>query len=260
MSGNSIRRASFTTVVKRWLPLLFGPRPFMGIFLLPRFFVEWRKFAAMTRDGNVSARELYPCLTDRVLRTPFDPHYFYQGAWIARRLSQYKPSLHIDIGSSVLTVSVYSGMVETVFVDYRPVAARLSGLHSLAADVVHLPFASGSIESLSCLHVIEHIGLGRYGDPLNPDGSLLAARELQRVLKPGGLMYLSAPIGRERVCFNAHRVFDPSTVRNFFPELELIEFSLVDDTAIYSENSNLNAARECEYGCGMFIFRRKPLG
>lgn len=257
MSENGKRRPSIATTVKQWLPLLFGPRPFLGIFLLPRFFLEWRKYVAMTNDADVSARELYPCLTDRVARTPFDPHYFYQGAWIARRLSRYSPSLHLDVGSSVLTVSVFSGMVETVFVDYRPVAARLSGFKSVAADITRLPFASSSVQSLSCLHVIEHIGLGRYGDELNPDGSLLAARELQRVLKPGGRMYLSAPVGRERVCFNAHRVFDPSTVRDFFPELELVEFSFVDDAAVYRENCELEAARGCEYGCGMFVFGRK---
>jgi hypothetical protein len=255
-SWSGIRRVSNSTIVKRWLSLLLGPRPFLGIIFLPRFFIEWRKYAAIAHDEDVSARELYPCLTDRTLRTPFDPHYFYQGAWIARCLVRDRPDFHVDIGSSVLTLSVLSGMVETVFVDYRPVATRLSGFSSLAADIIHLPFATGSIKSISCLHVIEHIGLGRYGDTLDPEGSSKAASELLRVLKPGGRLYLSVPIGRARVCFNAHRVFDPETIKRYFSALRLLEFSFVDDEGQFREYQDASVAARCEYGCGMFVFEK----
>ena len=196
----------------------------------------------------------YPCLTDRVTGTPFDPHYFFQAAWLARRLHQAMPLLHIDIGSSVMMLNVLSASTKTIFVDYRPLRVRLSNFVPLGGDIVHMPLRTGTITSLSCLHVIEHVGLGRYGDPINPDGSQLAAAELQRVLQPGGRLFLSVPVGRERVCFNAHRVFSPSTIRAFLQELQLKSFSLVDDSGQLNEDIPLEAADSLEYGCGLFEF------
>ena len=65
----------------------------------------------------------------------------------------------------------------------------------------------------------EHIGLGRYGDPLDPLGTRKAAAELQRVLAPGGQLLFSLPVGRPRVEFNAHRVHDPHEVASWFDGL-----------------------------------------
>ena len=196
----------------------------------------------------------YPCLTDRVTHTPFDPHYFYQAGWLARRLPQALPELHVDIGSSAMMINVLSAFVETVFVDYRPLPARLQNLYPVAGNIVRLPFADASVSSLSCLHVIEHIGLGRYGDLLDAEGSQKAATELARVILPGGKLYLSAPVGRERVCFNAHRVFNPSGLTRMFPDLSLVEFSFVDDNGQLHEHQLPDAAQLNYYACGLYIF------
>jgi len=200
--------------------------------------------------------ESYPCLADWTPFTPFDPHYFFQGAWLARRLRQRGPELHVDVASSVLTVGTISAQVDTIFVDYRPIRANLTGMTPVAGSIVALPFAPNSLQSLSCLHVIEHIGLGRYGDPIDPEGSLKGAWELARVLGSGGLLYLSTPVGRERVEFNAHRVFAPQSVVRMFSELELVEFSYVDDAGVYHECRELQEATNSEYACGLFLFRK----
>jgi hypothetical protein len=107
------------------------------------------------------------------------------------------------------------------------------------------------------LHVIEHIGLGRYGDPLDPQGSVKAALELQRVVSRGGSLYLSLPVGRERICFNAHRVHSPLSILKMFPQLKLINFSMVNDNGEYVENAAVENAVEFEYGCGLFHFRKE---
>jgi SAM-dependent methyltransferase len=143
-----------------------------------------------------------------------------------------------------------------VFLDYRPLNARLSGLASVAGDIRSLPFVDSTVTSLSCLHVIEHIGLGRYGDDLDPKGSSKAARELQRILASRGKLYLSVPVGRERVCFNAHRVFSTSTILAWFPALQLTNFSLVGDDGKFLGDISPTAADRMEYGCGMFEFTR----
>ena len=102
----------------------------------------------------------------------------------------------------------------------------------------------------------EHVGLGRYGEELNPRGHLDAARELARVLAPGGELLVGVPIGRGRLCFDAHRVLDPQTVVDAFAGLKLSEFSLVDDRGSEVQtNASFDLARRCSYGCGLFAFR-----
>lgn len=241
---------------KHWLGAFVDWRRLLSLRFLPRYFVEWMSFRRQAGDWPVRVADSFPLLGDRLPTTPFDPHYFYQGNWLARRLAQVRPPQHIDVGSSVLTMGVLSAHVPTIFVDYRPLVVRQGGLDCIAADITRLPFADRSLRSLSCLHVIEHIGLGRYGDPLNGEGARLAAQELQRIVADGGRLYLSTPIGRERVCFNAHRVFAPSTIIGWFSELQLVSFSYVSDDGGLHEGVSPADVPSLEYGCGLFEFQR----
>jgi len=232
------------------------PIPLLGIFYLPRFFLQLYRYQILDKGRKIHFKDLYPCLLDSTVNTPFDAHYFYQGAWLGRKLKQINANNHVDVASSVLTISVLSAFVNTTFVDYRPLKANLTGLKSISGDILNLPFDSGSQPSLSCLHVIEHIGLGRYGDPLNPMGTVDAALELQRVLAPGGDLYIALPIGRERVCFNAHRIHSPSFVLRLFNSLQLVDFSFIGDDGVFYENAVLDQAELLSYGCGLFHFKK----
>ncbi|WP_244553042.1 DUF268 domain-containing protein [Bradyrhizobium erythrophlei] len=223
---------------------------------LPRYLADWLTFRKQAGEWSVAVADSYPCLADRLPETPFDPHYFYQGNWLARRLAEAKPNQHVDVGSSILAIGVLSAHVPTIFVDYRPLVVHQRGLNCVAADINRLPFADRSLASLSCLHVIEHIGLGRYGDPINPDGARLAALELQRVIGAGGKLYLSTPIGRERVCFNAHRVFMPATIVSWFPQLRLTGFAYVSDEGALYQGASHEHVPQLDYGCGFFEFQR----
>lgn len=240
------------SLLRSWVLPFLNPKQLASIVMLPRFFAELRAYRRLAPTPPPRLRDAYPCLSDRVSHTPFDPHYFFQGAWLARRLRETAPALHVDAGSSVMMVSVLSAQVQMVALDYRPLQARLAGMMPVAGNLTRLPFSDASLESVSSLHVIEHVGLGRYGDPLDPSGSVVAARELMRVLRPGGRLFLSVPVGRERVCFNAHRVFAPETILSFVPALRLVSFSLVDDAGRFTESAPLHAAVGLDYGCGMF--------
>jgi SAM-dependent methyltransferase len=132
----------------------------------------------------------------------------------------------------------------------------MEGLNNRSGDILNLPFANESVESLSCLHVAEHIGLGRYGDSLNPLGTCQACYELKRVLKPGGNLYFSVPIGTPRVCFNAHRIHAPATIMTYFSGLELIELSGVHDDGVYMERVSMDEFGGDRYACGMFWLRK----
>ena len=247
--------------LKAWFAAFIYPRPLIGLLGLPRYVADYVRYRAKS-DRNAPRPRLidtYPCLADRLSHTPFDAHYFYQASWLARKIAEDKPKQHTDISSSVLAIGVLSGFVDTVFVDYRPLNVKLPRLTCRAGDITNLPFGDCTQSSLSCLHVIEHIGLGRYGDPLDPLGSSKAAKELQRVLRPGGSLYLSTPVGRERTCFNAHRIFSPGTICRLFSQLQLVSFSCVDDAGQFKENVPEKAAAEYLYGCGMFHFRRPAI-
>ncbi len=188
-------------------------------------------------------------------------HYFHQDLWAARHLFDRGAKHHVDVGSRL------DGFVAHVlpfcrvsFVDLRPLPAPVPGLDVQPGSILDLPFDSGSVQSLSSLHVLEHIGLGRYGDPVDPDGYLKAARELARVLAPGGTLLFSVPVGQERLVFDAHRVFDPRTIVEAFAGLRLSEFHLIDDRAQgIQERATFDEARDCRFGCGLFVFE-KPAG
>lgn len=131
------------------------------------------------------------------------------------------------------------------------------GLTFVRGNVCQLTgFASNSVESLSCLHAVEHIGLGRYGDPIDPAGWLAALRECSRVLAPGGRLYLGTPIGRERLNFNSGRVFSPPTIVAAVPSLQLASFSAVNDDGRLIEPAEPSAFTSAEYSCGLFEFTK----
>jgi len=243
-------------ILRRWVLALLLPRPLVGIFYLPRYFLQYLRYCRSNPALQPKWADMYPCLGDWTTTTPFDSHYFYQGAWLARRLRLQSPLRHVDVGSSVMTLGVISAYIETEFVDLRPIETSLSGLIPRVGSIVSLDFADDSVRSISCLHVIEHIGLGRYGDTLDALGSVKAAAELERVLAPGGHLYLSLPVGRERVCFNAHRVHSPSSVLDMFGKLRLIEFSWVDDKGRFHDNASHKMAEGQDYACGMFLFEK----
>jgi SAM-dependent methyltransferase len=241
---------------RSWVLPFVDPRQLASVVRLPGFFADWLRFRGLAGKDSARFLDLRPCLTDRAGHTPFDPHYFYQAAWLARELNGARPAMHVDVGSSVVAAGVLSAFVPTLFVDFRPLLARLPNLDSVAADITRLPFADGSVQSLSSLHVIEHIGLGRYGDRIDPDGWRAGLSELARVLAPGGRLYLSTPVGRNRVCFNAHRVFLPAAIVGALPSLKLERFATVDDEGCRKDNAELTEADTMSYGCGMFRFSK----
>jgi SAM-dependent methyltransferase len=132
-----------------------------------------------------------------------------------------------------------------------------------SADLTRLPFPDSSVAPFSCMHVVEHIGLGRYGDPLDYDGDLKAMAELRRVLAPGGSLLFVVPVGRPVIRFNAHRIYAYSQIRGAFPDLALKEFTLIPDSA-----GETGLMIDCDpavveaqnYACGCFLFKRESTG
>ncbi len=140
-----------------------------------------------------------PCLGERTEGCAFDRHYVYHTAWAARVLAILKPKLHVDVSSSLYFSAIASAFVPVDYYEYRPVKLTLDNFRSRTADLLALPFRDQSVPSISCMHAVEHVGLGRYGDPLDAEGDLKAMAELQRVVAPGGSLIFVAPVGKPRV-------------------------------------------------------------
>ena len=217
-----------------------------------RFLRDRRAYRALPAAEPLRWRDSLPKVGDRLATTPHDSHYLYQDTWAAQRIAASGTRHHVDVGSRVDYVCFLTAFTEVTFVDIRPLEANIEGLHVKAASILELPYADRSLESVSCLHVAEHIGLGRYGDPLDPAGSRKAAAELQRVVAPGGHLLFSSPVGRSRVCFNAHRVHSPQEYREMFGELELVEFAGVDDRGDFRRHRTLEELADQSYACGMY--------
>ncbi len=148
------------------------------------------------------------CPDDNTSETHFDTHYIYHLAWAARKVKEINPEFHIDISSSLHFCTMLSAFIPVKFYDYRPAYLNLSNLESKKADLMALPFEDSSINCLSCMHTVEHVGLGRYGDPLDYDGDLKAISELKRVVAKDGFLLFVVPVGKSKIMFNAHRIYD----------------------------------------------------
>lgn len=233
----------------------------------PYYIITFVKLKAFHRNEKIKRmkfeiQDLYPCLFDRTSTTGFDKHYLFHTAWAVRKVAQIQPPIHFDFSSSLYFCALLSAFHRVKFFDYRPAELNLTNLESSSADLTKLPFADNSVYSLSCMHVVEHIGLGRYGDPLDYDGDLKAINELKRVTSIGGHLLFVVPVGKNRIAFNAHRVYSFSYVVDLFQDFELVEFSLVKDDSLggnFISNATSVESDEQSYGCGMFWFRKKSL-
>lgn len=209
---------------------------------------------------SVLSEDKYPCLEDNTGTTNIDKHYVYHTAWAARKLREIQPAKHIDISSFIYFSTIISAFIPVEFYDYRPAFINLSNFKTGHVDITKLVFDDESIGSLSCMHVVEHIGLGRYGDQLDPDGDLKAILQLKRVLAKNGNLLFVVPVGKKpKIMFNAHRIYTYEQIIHYFSDLVLIEFSLIPDVS--NEGLIIHAKKtDCEeqqYGCGCFWFKKQ---
>ena len=224
---------------------------------LPVFFYQYYKFKKGVPDWPCRLIDALPIFHERTSVMSFDAHYVYHTGWAARILREISPVRHVDISSSIMFSSIVSSFLPINHYDYRAPILTLDGLECGNQDLLNLRFENSSISSLSCMHVIEHVGLGRYGDPINPRGDIEAAKELMRVLAPGGHLIIVVPLAeRAHVRFNGHRIYDLNRVLAMFEGLELKEFTFLNDkNNKFTRHASKDDIVGSHYGCGCFVFR-----
>lgn len=175
-----------------------------------------RHLATFSRTNSYKLR-IQPCLHDWWEQAgATGTEYFWQDLLVARMVHQAAPRRHIDVGSRLdgFVAHVASFREIEVF-DIRPLDAQIPGIKFRQADMMTGYGLQPAItDSISSLHAIEHFGLGRYGDPINSDGSALGIANLAKMLEPGGTLYLSCPVCADEVFFNAHRALQPNTIHS----------------------------------------------
>jgi hypothetical protein len=238
------------------------PRRFVrALTRLPRFFSGYRRF----RAGYAGRMEIFPCLHDSSEEgASLSGEYFWQDLYVAQKIFAARPGKHVDVGSRVdgFVAHVASFRELEVF-DIRPITLELPNVIFRQADFMNLDgVIPDYCDSLSCLHALEHFGLGRYGDEIDPRGYEAGIHNMSRMLSSGGTFYLSVPVGIERVEFNAHRVFDPETILQTARsnQLFLKAFALYSVTTGLVELDPtveaLSALSKTRYGLGIFTFAK----
>jgi hypothetical protein len=229
-----------------------------------RYLAGRRQFRAGLRD-DFAWGDSHPILDEWQTASGGLGAYFFQDQLVARWIHDARPRRHVDVGSRldgfIGNLAVFR---EVEVIDIRPAPAPIRNVTFHQMDLMEpLPAQwVDAADSLSCLHTIEHFGLGRYGDPIHADGHLDGLAQLKRMVAPGGMFYLSTPIGPQRIEFNAHRVFAAQTLIGWFGDGWYIErFAVIDDDTRVHESVDWlgpDAARHfgCQLGVGIVAARR----
>jgi len=250
---------NYDRMIRKIISPFLDPIRFIRAF--PRyldFLKDLYKYSSLRGAEKIRFRYLFPMIHEKAPTHPFDPHYFYQDFWAFDKIHESKVKKHVDVGSKIDFISFLTTFTKVAFVELRKLKTDLKNFEFIRGDILAMPFKDNSIKSLSCLSVAEHIGLGRYGDRLDPRGTERACKELQRVLAPNGNLYFSLPVGKPRVCFNAHRIHSTQKIIEYFDELELVEFSAVNDGGRFLKNISPLLLENSNYSAGLFHFRKKP--
>ena len=195
------------------------------------------------KEFNINEMKNFPCVDDWQSAAGVLTTYFYQDLWAARKIFSTGTKKHFDIGSRVdgFVLSLLP-FANVTLIDIRPLNINVEGLYFLQADATNLEnIEDNSIDSLSALCSLEHFGLGRYGDPIDPEACFKAFKAIQRVIKMNGKIYISVPIAtKDGIEFNAHRIFSPQTIINEFNKVKLLEFNVVKNDGRFYENALVN--------------------
>jgi len=235
---------------------------------LPFFFQSLREMKEKSKGtANLfPIRRLYPCLEDRFSESgSASGHYYHQDLLVARRVYSNNPERHVDIGSRIDGFVAHVASFRAIEVmDIRQLTNTSPNIKFIQCDLMNrvAEFFVDYCDSISSLHAIEHFGLGRYGDTIDPEGYLLGLNNIHKILRKGGRFYFSVPIGPQRAEFNAHRVFGLKYLFQLLSERYHVDaFSFVDDRGDLHENAvmqeNIENDCGCNFGCGIFELTKK---
>lgn len=227
---------------------------------------EYASFKSnLSEDFEISNN--YPCLLDKYDNAGVaSGQYFIQDLYVAQQIYKNNPTRHVDIGSRIDGFVAHVACYREIEVfDIRPLNSTVTNIIFRQLDITKEPTQYYNYcDSISCLHALEHFGLGRYGDSIDVDGHKKGFLNISKILKPGGLLYLSVPISeKQRIEFNAHRIFCIPYILEMCKDTFTIQsISYIDDSGFFYQNIDLNDTRinnsfNCIHGCAIFVLKKR---
>ena len=258
------RIKSYAYSLNEVFPFALGVLRFLTGKPIKNFIFSLRDFVILSRQiSKIEGKpkiEWQLSLSDRNAEAGKVPkHYFLQDIWAAKKVRASGARRHHDIASRLDGFIAHCLVFCSVtMLDIRPLKLKIKGLNFEKFDLLSTNKSlTNKLVSLSSLHVLEHIGLGRYGDNVNLNGPEMAIQNIQSMLMSGANLYVSVPIGKERIVFNSHRVFNADKFIKLFNSCDIIEFSAIDDNDVYLENSDPKLFESSNYSCGLFHFKKR---
>lgn len=233
--------------------MFFVFKPILMLRQFKWFFEKLNELKKFENNPKFTKIAYFPCLSDNISYTPLEPTYFFQDSWAAKHIFNLKPTHHYDVGSSAKTMGILSQFTPVTMIDIRPIELELPNLFFRKGSILALPFEDNSLETISSLCVVEHIGLGRYGDDIDTFGSEKAIRELKRVLKVGGIILFSVPIDDEnKIYFNAHRAFTRDYILELFQDFKVLDEKYHYGLKVYDEYDPIKG-----FGTGLYMLQKQ---
>jgi hypothetical protein len=228
----------------------------------PNFNKYIQNFDKFIQNGGVITN-IYPILDEFEENAGlYGGHYFHQDLLVASYIYENNPQRHVDIGSRIDGFVAHVATFRKIEIfDIRELPnTGHENIIFKKADLMNESLKEIT-DSISCLHAIEHFGLGRYGDPIDPEGYVKGFKNIIDMLKPKGKLYISFPIGKaNEIHFNAHRVFHPKDIFNWYDISEILKlerFDYVDDLGILHKHKDLETNEIItNHGCGIYTFSK----
>ena len=233
-----------------------------SLYKLPKMLKEY--FIFKKKGGKID--KFFPILYDyNESAGSIKSHYFHQDIRVSSLIYSKIPANHLDVGSRIDGfISILSIFMKVEILDIRKLNLNKKNINFIQGDLMDPKFSlNKKYKSISCLHTIEHFGLGRYGDKINPNGHLIGFKNLYKLLDSHASLYISFPVSSiSRTEFNAHRIFKIKDIFDWIDKLEikdlkLISFDFIDDNSKIFENQNINSLNaHINFGCGIYHFKK----
>jgi len=163
--------------------------------------------------------------------TEFFDHYDAFAFWSVRKLQQSSVLSRriLDIGSPKMMCGMLSAMHDVTSVVLADCSDTLSYVHYVRHDVADpLPFEAGSFDVFISTVALPLVGLGRYGDRMDPNCLPNLVREVDRVMTPDADLLVSMCLGPNLLAFNNGWYLELDTIARLFSGWVIVDI-LVDE-------------------------------
>jgi hypothetical protein len=230
---------------------------FKNVKYIIKYFRDYLKFSKLSKIDLI-----FPILGEHKEKSSaVIKHYFNQDLLVASYIYKNNPKKHVDVGSRIDGFVAHVATFRKIEVfDIRDNNFQFKNIRFKRKDISKIDKSLiNYCDSLSCLHTLEHFGLGRYGDQLDPNGHIKGFKNLVKILKTGGTLYISFPISDKNVTyFNSERSFNPKEILKWSNELRLVKFDFIDDYEKIFLDVDLNKFhKKISYGCGIYTFKKR---